>query len=129
MKKALATALLLFISFFTSYAMAGEIKPYTQAQFDTLTKTGHPVLLAIHADWCPICKAQRGVLDTLMKDPAYKNVTTLVIDFDTEKNLVRQYKAVMQSTLIAYKGTKEVGRAVGITADSDIQSLVDKTLE
>jgi thiol-disulfide isomerase/thioredoxin len=112
-----------------SQAMAGEIKPYQQAQFDQLRAQGKPVLLAIHANWCPTCKAQKPIIDELMKQAAYKDVSTLVIDFDTEKPLLKQYKVGMQSTLIAFKGAKEVGRSVGDTSNTGIENLVKKTVD
>ena len=128
MKKIVNAFLLLFFAAFASVAMAGGIKPYSQVQFDTLAAAGKPVLVAVHATWCPTCKAQRVILDKLMKRPAYQDVTTLVIDFDSEKSLLRHYRVGMQSTLIAFKGTKEVGRSVGDTTEAGIETLIDKTV-
>ena len=113
---------------FVAIAAAGEIKPYTQAQFDTLAAGGKPVVLAVHADWCPTCKAQNPILDALMAQPAFKDVTTLTIDFDSEKALLSRYKVGMQSTLIAFKGARELGRTVGDTTPSGIERLVKKTV-
>jgi thioredoxin 1 len=107
-------------------ALAGDIKPYSQAQFDALSAEGKPVLLAVHAGWCPTCKAQKPIVDELMGQPAFKNVTTLIIDFDAEKPLLAKYKVNMQSTLIAFKGAKEVGRTVGDTTRSGIEGLIKK---
>lgn len=120
-------ALLFILSAFFSLAMAGEIKPYSQAQFDKLTAEGKPVLLAIHASWCPTCKAQKPIIEELMGRSAYKEVTTLVIDFDADKPFLKHYKVGMQSTLIAFKGTKEVGRSVGDSTQAGIEGLVEKT--
>jgi len=109
-------------------ASAGEIKPYSQAQFDTLVANAKPFVLAVHADWCPTCKAQRPILDALMARPAFKDVTTLTIDFDTQKALLAQYKVGMQSTLIAFRGARELGRTVGDTTPSGIEGLIQKTV-
>lgn len=122
------TVLLFILSTFLSLAMAGEIKRYNQAQFDQLTAEGKPVLLAVHANWCSTCKAQKPIIDGLMGQAAYKDVTALVIDFDTEKPLLKQYKVGMQSTLIAFKGAKEVGRSVGDTTKAGIESLLKKAV-
>ena len=126
--KIVKTAVLFILSAFVSLAMAGEIKPYNQVQFDKLSAEGKPVLLAIHASWCPTCKAQKPIIGELMGQAAYKDVTTLVIDFDAEKPLLKHYKVGMQSTLIAFKGTKEVGRSVGDTTKAGIENLIQKTV-
>lgn len=121
-------ATLFVASTWLSLAVAGDIKPYSQAQFDTLAAAGKPVLLAVHAGWCPTCKAQKPIVDALMGQAAYKNVTTLVIDFDGDKALLKHYKVAMQSTLIAFKGSQEVGRSMGDTTPAGIESLVNKTV-
>ena len=117
------------LAFISSMAMAGTIEPYTQAQFDLLASQGKPVLLAVHAGWCPTCRAQKPIIGELMGEPAYKDVTTLEIDFDTEKTLLRHYKVGLQSTLIAFRGSKEVGRSVGDTTRVGIEGLIKKAVD
>lgn len=125
----IARAFLLFtLSALLPLATAGEIKPYRQADFDTLTSGGKPVLVAIHASWCPTCKAQKPILKDVMGMPAYRDVTTLMIDFDADKPLLKKFKVGMQSTLIAFKGTKEVGRSVGDTTRAGIEGLVKRSV-
>lgn len=111
-----------------SIASAGEIKPFNQQDFDKLTHEGKSVVLGVSATWCPTCKAQKPILDGLMKQPVYKDVTLMTIDFDSAKPTLKTFKVAMQSTLIAFKGDKEVGRSVGDTTSSGIESLVKKAL-
>lgn len=113
----------------SSFAWAGPQEAYTPERFDQLTKDGKPVLVAIHADWCPTCKAQKPILHELMGAPDYKDVTELTVDFDKDKPAVKRFKASMQSTLVAFKGAKEVGRSVGDTTKTGLESLVKKTSE
>jgi thiol-disulfide isomerase/thioredoxin len=121
------TALIALASFM-SLAMAGEIKPFSQDSFDALTAAGKPVVLDISATWCPTCKAQKPIIDGLMKQPAYKDVTLLTIDFDANKPTLKKFKVGMQSTLVAFKGTQEVGRSVGDTSPEGLEGLIKKTL-
>ena len=122
------TALLFFFSASLSLAMAGDVKAFTQAQFDRLASEGKSVVLDIHAGWCPTCKAQKPIIDELMGQPAYRNVTTLLIDFDADKPLLKKYHVGSQSTLIGFKGNQEVGRSVGDTTKAGIEGLVKKTI-
>ncbi|HCL3667743.1 TPA: thioredoxin family protein [Pseudomonas aeruginosa] len=64
------TAAFLALATFASIASAGEIKPFSQAEFDRLTQAGQPVVVDVSATWCPTCKAQKPILETLMKQPA-----------------------------------------------------------
>lgn len=126
--KLIKTAALLALSALMSLAMAGEIKPFNQKDFDKLTHEGKPVVLDISATWCPTCKEQKPIIDGLMKQPAYKDVTLMAIDFDSGKPTLKKFKVTMQSTLVAFKGEKEVGRSVGDTSPEGLEGLIKKTV-
>ena len=111
-----------------SLASAGEIKAYDQSTFDLLAKAGKAVVVAVHAGWCPTCKAQKPIQSELMAQPAYKDVTLLNLDFDSQKPLLKQFKVAMQSTMIAFRSGKEVARSVGDTTRDGIEGLVKKSL-
>ena len=123
------SAALLALSAVASIAMAGEIKPYTQAEFDKLAQQGKPVVVDVSATWCPTCKAQKPIVDGLMSQPAYKDVTLLTVDFDSAKPTLKKFKVSMQSTLVAFKGGKEVGRSTGDTTPEGLEGLVKKTVQ
>ena len=91
-------------------ASAASPQPFNAQALADAQKAGKPILIAIHASWCPTCKAQAPILDQLTSDPKFKNLAYFVIDFDSQKDLVRVFGARMQSTLIAFKGDKEEGR-------------------
>ena len=114
------------LSALASIAMAGDIKPFSQAEFDKLAQQGKPVVLDISATWCPTCKEQKPIVEGLMKQPAYKDVTLMAIDLDSAKPTLKKFKVTMQSTLVAFKGGKETARSVGDTSPEGIESLIKK---
>ncbi len=127
MKFARAAALLSF-SVLSTFAFAGDIKPYSQQTFDTLTQAGKPVVVDVSATWCPTCKAQKPILDGLMQQPAYKDVTLLTVDYDDDKPVLKKFNVRQQSTLVAFKGAQEVARSTGDTSAAGLDALVKKTL-
>ncbi len=92
-------------------AAAGDFKPYEKASFDRLVASGQPVLVHVHADWCPTCKRQLSVLGPMLADPANASITPVTVNFDTETGFKRAYKVGNQSTLIVFKGGREVARS------------------
>ena len=81
------------------------------------------MLIAVHADWCPTCRAQRPIVSDLLARPAFKDLTELVVDFDHDKAALKRFRVGQQSTLIAFKGGKEKGRSVGDTSAGSIENL------
>ena len=108
----------------TGAAQALEVKPYANATFKAAQAAGAPTVIHVHAPWCPTCKAQDAVLEKIKDKPALKDVVVFRVDFDTQMDAVRTFKASSQSTLIAFKGKTETGRSVGATKSSAIEALV-----
>jgi thiol-disulfide isomerase/thioredoxin len=109
-------------------AFAVEPQAFDNQAFAEAQKAGKPIFIAIHASWCPTCKAQKPILAELMADPKFKNLVYFTIDFDSQKDLVRRFGARMQSTLIAFIGSKEQGRSVGDTNRASISDLLSLVL-
>lgn len=107
---------------------AAETRTYSDQEFDRLTAAGRPVVLDVHATWCPTCKAQKPIIDALLAQPAYRDVTLLTIDFDSAKPTLRRFKVASQSTLIAFKGRGEVARSVGDTSREGLEALFAKSV-
>jgi len=101
---------------------------YSPQAFAAAQAAGKPILLHITAPWCPTCKAQRPILSKLEASPKFKHLVVLNIDFDTSKPLLRKLHVAQQSTLIVYKGKKEVGRSTGDTDPASIAALLGKAL-
>jgi thioredoxin 1 len=113
---------------FTAQALAFETRTFDAKSFAAAQKAGKPILVAIHASWCPTCKAQKPILSELTAKPEFKDLVYFVVDFDSQKDAVKYFGARAQSTLIAFKGETETGRSAGDTERSSISALLHKTL-
>jgi thioredoxin-like negative regulator of GroEL len=111
-----------------AYAATNPAVPFSADAFKAAQASGSPILVEIHADWCPTCKAQNPILDRLTSNAKFKDLKVFRVDFDSMKPVVKQFGAQMQSTLIVFKGTAEKGRSVGDTKEASIEALLDKSL-
>ncbi|MCW5701345.1 MAG: thioredoxin family protein [Bradyrhizobium sp.] len=109
-------------------AMAASAIPFSAEAFKAAQGAGGPILVEIHADWCPTCKAQAPILQKLTADPKFKDLKVFRVDFDSMKPAVQALGARTQSTLIVFKGAVEKGRSVGDTSQASIAALLEKSL-
>ena len=112
---------------FAVSAVAGE-QPFTQQAFEQLLKEGKPTLVSVHADWCPTCRRQEPIVKDLLKRAPFNQITALRVDFDQQKEVLKSFKVIKQSTLIVFKDGVEVGRSLGDTNPESIEALLKKAL-
>jgi thioredoxin 1 len=120
--RVLTAALLLFVA----CSHAGEFKDYSDEALAALLQKGQPVVLAVHAGWCPTCKKQEPIQKSLLETPALSKLTVLRVDYDLDTDVLKKWKVSQQSTMIALKGGKEVARSVGDTSRAGIEALMKK---
>ncbi|MGE0373588.1 MAG: thioredoxin domain-containing protein [Gammaproteobacteria bacterium] len=115
-------ALLLALAWSTVHAVT---EPFTEARFKALQAAEALILVDIHADWCPTCKKQGEALDAY--EAAHPDVPLhrLVVDFDTQKEWVKHFKAPRQSTLILYRGTAQRWFSVAETRPAALAEAID----
>jgi thioredoxin 1 len=118
----------LFVAATAFAAQAVERKPFDSAAFAATQNAGYPILVDISATWCPTCKQQKPIIDGLINELAYNDLTVFDVDFDRQKDVVRRLGANMQSTLIAFRGKTEKARSVGDTDPDSIGRLLKTTL-
>lgn len=109
-------------------AVAQPIRPYSAAALQAAQRAGQPVLVDVHADWCPTCRAQEPTIQAISRDPAFAKLLILKLDFDSQVAERRALRVAKQSTLIAYRGTGERARATGIVAPEQIRALAASAL-
>jgi thioredoxin 1 len=104
-------------------AQASEFHPYEPAAVEKAVASGKPVVVHVYASWCLQCHIQASYLDGLKGDAAYSGVTFFRVDYDNQKDVVVKLNCP-RSTLIAYRGGKEVARmSWGVTKDSVVNVL------
>lgn len=102
--------------------------PFDEAAFSAALAAGGPVIVHVSAPWCPICRAQKPILDRLRDQPRFKGFALFQIDFDTDKASMRRVGARLQSTLIVYRGGREIAHTVGDREEGWIEDLLEKAL-
>jgi thioredoxin 1 len=112
----------------SSPASAAEWKEFKADEFAAAQEAGKPILVDVFAPWCPTCRAQNPILTQLSREPKYKDLVVFKVNFDAQKDVLRSFNVQRQSTLIVFKGEKELDRSVGDTSQLSIEGLLDKTL-
>ena len=121
-------AMLAVLVFPVSMSMAAGPQDFTSEAFKLAQSAGKPILIDITASWCPTCKAQAPIIDSLASKEKFKDLVVLEVDFDEQRDIVRELGARSQSTLIVFRGMTEVDRSVGSTDPAEIEALLDKAL-
>jgi thioredoxin 1 len=116
---ALVAAALLVFSVVSHATESFDDQSFEQAQ-----AAGKTILVDVTASWCPTCRQQRPIVEQIEKEKP--NLVVYEVDFDTAKDALRHFRVQYQSTLIVFKGTKEVGRSTGDTDAARIRALVAK---
>jgi thiol-disulfide isomerase/thioredoxin len=120
-----AAAILLFFGVAGS-AFAAQPAPFTPSAFAAAQAEGKPILVDVTAPWCPVCARQHPILSELEQRPELRDLVVFDVDFDSQKDTLKQFGVRMQSTLIVFSGKTEAARATGITDPAEIQALLMK---
>lgn len=107
-----------------AFSLASGFSAYSKAAFDQALKGGKPVLVHVHAGWCPICVKQEAVFNELSKTPEFGKLAAFVVDFDREVEFRKTYGVNNQSLVLVFKGGKEVARSGGVTDRDKLAALV-----
>jgi thiol-disulfide isomerase/thioredoxin len=122
-------ALAVFATLTAAPALAGkEFASYDKAKLDALIKSGAPVVVHVHADWCPTCRRQITVFDKLFDEPRFAKIATVRVNYDKDRGFLAAYKVTKQATILAFKGGKEVARLIYDADSARIRSTVAAAL-
>ncbi len=126
-----ATATIIPALFMTNFlapmALAIELQPYDQSAVQKLIASGKPVVLHVYAPWCLQCRAQASILSKLEPDARLSKISFFRVAYDDQKDVVAALNCP-RSTVIAYKGGKEVSRMSWGMAQDDVVRVLDAAL-
>ena len=124
----LVAPVVLAASLISTAASAADIRPFDRAAFQAAQRQNRPILVWVHAPWCPVCKQQGKTIDKVSANPAYRNLIVFRIDYDTQKPLWRSFGATQQSTLIAFHGKRETARIAHDADEAKVAAVLARTL-
>jgi thiol-disulfide isomerase/thioredoxin len=105
-------------------SLANAEQPFDAKAFQASQAAGKSILVDVTAPWCPTCKEQKPIVQEIEKE--HPDLVVYEVDFDTARDALRQFRVQHQSTLIVFKGQKEVARSTGETDSALLHSLVAK---
>lgn len=97
---------------------------YSADAFARAQTSGKTIVVDVHATWCPTCRAQAPILDSLRNEPQLKDAIFVKVDFDTEKAFLRQHRIPRQSTVLVFRGTRETARSIAETRPAQLRAAV-----
>lgn len=105
-------------------ASATEVRPFDARKFAEAQAAGKTILVDVYADWCPVCRAQHEELGRIYRDKAFDRLVVFKLNFDQQVDDWKRLGARSQSTLILYKGRKEISRSVAITDGDQLDRML-----
>lgn len=120
------TTFLAFFFFLCGSAFAADLKPFTESAFRGAKSDGKPIVLVFHANWCPTCRVQKPIIESILMEKEFAGFTALQVDYDNSDELQKELNVTKQSTVIVFKGGVEVARSVSDTNKDSLTSLLKK---
>lgn len=85
----------------------------------TILETTKPVLVDFWAEWCPPCRAQLPILDTVAAEIGDAAIIAKV-NVDQEQSLAQTFQVRSIPTLLLFKDGKVLMRYTGVTSREEL---------
>ena len=102
---------------------------FTQERFESLKADGELVLVDVFADWCSTCAKQQEILGDYVEIHPDVDLHILEVNYDKDKDVVRQLRAPRQSTLLLYAGEEQYWYSVAETDKEVIFDTLNRAAE
>jgi thioredoxin-like negative regulator of GroEL len=97
---------------------------YSAQDFQSTLQSGATLVVHVHADWCPTCRKQLPTLQSMMQEKDYAAAKFVRVDFDHDRDFLTAHRVSSQSTILVFKGGKEVARLNGVTDPAQLRSRI-----
>ncbi|MEM8697214.1 MAG: thioredoxin family protein [Pseudomonadota bacterium] len=118
----LAFTALLFVPAAASAQVAWT--DYSASSFRAAQEAGRTIIVDVHADWCPTCRAQRPILNELRSHPRLADALFVRVNFDEDRAFLRAHRIPRQSTILVFNGEEEQGRSIAETDRNRLRAFV-----
>lgn len=103
-------------------AMMNDLQPFSKTVLSNAMAEGKVTLVFFHAPWCPVCQAQEPKIKAHLAGD-YKHVTAFKVDYDSNQALRKEMNVDRQSTLILFRGKKELARLSYTSEDAVLKEF------
>jgi thiol-disulfide isomerase/thioredoxin len=114
----------LFAALPLAAAAQAAATPYSASAFEAAQREGRTIVVDVHADWCPTCRAQAPILSELRNDPRLADALFVRVDFDSDRDFLRAHRIPRQSTILVFDGAEEKGRSIAETDRARLRAFV-----
>ena len=97
---------------------------FSEKVFTDAINSGKTVVINSYEVWCGTCSKQTKILDQAEKE--FKDIVFLSYEQSKNKEIAQKLNIKYWTTIVVYKGNKEVARVVGQTDKETIYSAIQK---
>jgi len=110
-----------------SAASALEILPYSAEALARARAADEPIALHFHSQWCATCKMQTKAFEAMRSEPGL-DITLLVVDFDEERELKREFRVPVSGVVIVLRGNAERARLNSVVDPRELSAALRRAL-
>ena len=97
---------------------------FSEAVFENAKASGKTVVVNSYEVWCGTCSKQTKILNQAKKE--FENIVFLSYEQSKNKDIAQKLGIKFWTTIVVYKGEKEIARIVGQTDKDTIYSAIQK---
>tara|TARA_B110000003_G_C16587134_1_gene510294 strand:+ start:201 stop:575 length:375 start_codon:yes stop_codon:yes gene_type:complete len=120
-KKISIILLLLFCT--STYAIEKKIN-FSIEDFENAKANGKTIVINSFEAWCGTCVAQSKILNNAKKE--FKDIIFMTYEHEKNKEIASKLNIEFRTTIVVYKGNKEVSRLIGQTAKKIIYKAIQE---